>query len=399
MKKTRTRHLVYCLWLIALVTALGLNPQPANAETYQYTINSGSYEIKDAGDGRQEIMMEGFGQLLDPGKPKLPSRIFNIAIPPGVRVNSVDAVGMGLTELEGTYRIVPAPVVNALSASEEEIELNRLEYEAVVKKAFESDAPYPNQAGGLKNQGAYRKYNLVQVRYSPFYYQAKSGKLYLYPSLNVTVDYSYASDLQAESAKIMQEFIPEVEERAVKSIINYHDAQQWYPRAVDDAIATTGGFVIITTDDLEESVWPIKNWETCKGRDVHVETVEDINAAYSGADPAERIRNFLRAYLGTWNILKVMLVGDISDVPMRYTYPRGSDGNGNGTHWEEGDRVPTDYYYAELSWPDSTSWNSNRAGNDLTCMVTRATTTSSFPTRWMWAASHGATRRRWKISA
>jgi hypothetical protein len=319
----------------------------------------------DADEGYQEIKMEGFGQLLDPGKPKLPSKIFSISIPPGVSVNSVDAVGVGLTELEGTYRIVPAPMVSALSATEEEVEVNKFEYEAVVQAAFESDMPYPSQAGVLTQQGAYRKYNLVLVRYSPFYYQANSGKLFLYPTLNVTINYAYTSDSSAESIKLMEEYIPEAEERAAEFIINYEDAQQWYPAPVDAPVDTTGGFVIITTDNLEDSVWPIKNWEICKGRDVHVETVEDIDAAYTGADRAERIRNFLRTYLGPWGILKVMLIGDITDVPMRYTYPAGSDGNGNGTHWEEGDRVPTDYYYAELSLPDSTSWNSNTFGNDV----------------------------------
>ena len=156
------------------------------------------------------------------------------------------------------------------------------------------------------------------------------------------------------------EYLPEAESRAAGLIDNYKEAQTWYPLMVDDATATTGGFVIVTTNALEDAVWPIKNWETCKGRDVHVETVEDINTSSWGADLAEKIRNFLRANLAGWNILKVMLIGDITDVPMRYTYPNGPDGpDDDTTPWELEDRVPTDYYYAELTTSDYWSWNSN----------------------------------------
>ena len=359
MDKPNSSWRILYLLLLALIMASGVNTS-VFADTYQYTIDAGSYEIVDAGDGYQEIKMEGFGQLLEPGKPKLPSKIFSIAIPVGVKVDSAEVAGGELTELDGTYRIVPAPVVRPLSATEEEIELIGLKYEDIVQEAYASDTPYPIREGVFKQQGAYRKYNLVEVRYSPFYYKAKSKKLYIYPTLAVTVNYSYSSAISSESEKLMEDYVPEAEERAAEFIINYQDAQKWYPAPIDAPIATTGGFVLITTNALEDSVWPIKNWETCKGRDVHVETVEDIDVSYSGVDRAERMRNFLRTYLSSWNILKVMLVGDITDVPMRYTYPNGPDGpDKDTTPWELEDRVPTDYYYAELSSSDYYSWNSN----------------------------------------
>lgn len=354
---------MFSLFVPALIIALGVGLKSVHAETYEYTIEAGNYEIADAGNGFQEIKMEGFGWLLDPGKPKLPSKIFSISIPPGAAIESVEATGVGLMDLEGTYRIAPAPMVSALSATDREIEQTKAEYERIVQEAYASDAPYPTREGEFRQKGAYRKYNLAMVRFSPFYYEAKSGKLYLYSSLNVTIHYSYSSDVSAEFEGLLEDNIPEAEERAAEFILNYQDAQRWYPAPpapADDTPANTGGFVIVTTDALEEAVWPIRNWETCKGRVVHVETVEDIDATYSGVDRAERIRNFLRTYLSSWGILKVMLIGDITDVPMRYTYPNGPDGpDDDTTPWQLDDRVPTDYYYAELSLADNISWNSN----------------------------------------
>ncbi|MCK4722359.1 MAG: hypothetical protein KAT75_03590, partial [Dehalococcoidia bacterium] len=314
-----------------------------------------------------------------------------IAIPPGVRVDSVEVIGTGLPEPLGTYSIAPAPMVSPLSAPLEEIEEARGEYEKIVEEAYSSDQPYPAAVGEFVGQGMYRKYNLAQVRYSPFYYTAKSGELYLYPTMQVNITYSHSDAISAEAEMMMEDYVPEAEERAKEIIINYEDAQQWYPAPAeshtapyptpqvgsgysdsdaqqsyaapapaDGSIATTGGFVIITTDALEDSVWPIRNWETCKGRAVYVETVEDIAASYTGVDLADEIRQFLRANLSSWGIIKVLLVGDIADVPMRYTYPNGPDGpDDDTTPWELEDRVPTDYYYAELSLMDGVSWNSN----------------------------------------
>ena len=53
-----------CLLFLALIIALGLAVSSTHAGTYQYTIEAGTYEIVDAGEGYQEINMEGFGQLL-----------------------------------------------------------------------------------------------------------------------------------------------------------------------------------------------------------------------------------------------------------------------------------------------------------------------------------------------
>jgi hypothetical protein len=351
--------------LMAFFVIFLLSLQVAYAETYNYTIEAGNYKIEDVGEGYQLINMEGFGYLLDPGKPKLPSQIFSIALPPGATIDSVETRGLEPITLEGTYNIQPAPMVSLLSAGENQLEEDRSAYAEVLQSAYASKEPYPDVPGIFKQQGAYRKYILALVRYSPFSYIPDSGQLTFYPGLEVTVSYSYSRLAEPQVEGLLQEFLPEAEERAAGFIVNYSEAQPWYPADTQRVRATTGGFVIITTNALEDAVWPIRNWETCKGRDVHVATVEDIDAAFSGVDRAERIRNYLRTYLGTWSIAKVMLIGDITDVPMRYTYPAGSDGpDDDTTSWEIEDRVPTDYYYAELSLPDSTSWNSNTSGID-----------------------------------
>ena len=107
MEKRLNVFTISCLFLMALVFVLGVSSTSSYADTYQYTIEAGSYEIVDAGDGYQQINMEGFGQLFDPGKPRLPSKIFTIAIPPGASVASVTVEETDVQRLPGVYNILP----------------------------------------------------------------------------------------------------------------------------------------------------------------------------------------------------------------------------------------------------------------------------------------------------
>jgi hypothetical protein len=76
-----------------------------------------------------------------------------------------------------------------------------------------------------------------------------------------------------------------------------------------------------------------------------------IEANYNGYDLAEKIRNFLRDKYPQeeWGIEDVLLVGDYDDVPMRRTWQDLGYG-----------KPETDFYYAELSLPDSESWDANK---------------------------------------
>jgi len=363
MTKTTNVLRIPCLLVLAFMTFLGLATSSVHADTYQYTIEAGSYEMVDAGDGYQEIRMEGFGQLLDPGKPKLPSRIFVVAIPPGARADSVEVVGNGLTELPGTYNITPAPMVSALDATESELEEIRATYDQTVEEAYASDEDYPITEGEFKNQGGYRKYNLVQVRFSPFQYRAKSGRLFSYSSATVTVNYSTASavsseeGVDAQGAGLIQDWLPEVEKQASEILENYDEAQGWYPAPAEGEIDSAIGlyeFVIITTEALVDAVQPLVDWEKSKGRTVYVATTTEIQTLYPTSDLQRAMRYWLRyRYPSTeWGITDVCLVGDLSHVPMRYCSPGGA---GTST-------VPTDLYYAELTDTDSLSWDDDWDG-------------------------------------
>jgi len=111
-------------------------------------------------------------------------------------------------------------------------------------------------------------------------------------------------------------------------------------------------YVIITTDDLKDSLSAFKNWKEDCGYSVITRTVSWIYGQYDGNDEPERIRNFLVDEYDEWNITYVLIVGDIDSVPMRYCYP--DPALHNNDEW----RIPTDYYYADLTG----EWDTDKDG-------------------------------------
>ena len=102
-----------CMLMIcgALVSAnnVAKNKQGFNIEDGAITVNIpvGGYKINDAKQWH-EVTVEGYGRLLLPGKPNLPSKIFSVAIPPGAAVRDVTFETNKGIVIPGVYRIVPS---------------------------------------------------------------------------------------------------------------------------------------------------------------------------------------------------------------------------------------------------------------------------------------------------
>ena len=97
--RTGLRVSIVILLVMAATTGTGTPPifgelaragggEPEDTLTTSVTIPVGAYRIttKEQGD---EIAVDGFGRLLVPGAPALPSKIFALAIPPGAEVVDV----------------------------------------------------------------------------------------------------------------------------------------------------------------------------------------------------------------------------------------------------------------------------------------------------------------------
>ncbi len=338
----------YAIAVLCFITWLMLHGVVLSAdEEVSVTIPIGMYELKATAQGH-EIFIENFGRLFVPGKPDLPSKIFAIAIPPGAEVAEVTfTTGEGVV-LPGSYEVPPVGLPRVIGQEDPLLyERDREMYEENLSSVYGSDEPYPTSVAEFVRTAGFRKYNLVDVRVTPFTYRPLSGQLTYYPQVTVHVSYAFPEGFSSED--IVIDNLPRTERTAEEIILNYHQVQSWYP------IGTNTGkglhdLVIITLDELVSSVTPLVNWEGSKGRTVEVVTTSWVNSNYTGYDLAEKIRNFLREKYPSleWGIEDVLLVGHYDDVPMRRCWQDLGYG-----------KPETDLYYAELSKPDNQSWDAD----------------------------------------
>jgi hypothetical protein len=147
---------------------------------------------------------------------------------------------------------------------------------------------------------------------------------------------------------------------SIKNNIN----RNFSPRVLNN-YNTTYDYVIITDEDLVNSIQSstFLEWKEFLGYKIKIIVTSDsLIQDQSGDDLPAKIRNFLRVYYQDWGIFYVLIVGDHETIPMRYCYPDPNNHNFDIYSWSNGGEVPTDYYYADLSYSDSESWDSDGDG-------------------------------------
>ncbi len=344
--ETKFRMLLFSVSITLLVI---FTAGPSHAARLQVELPGNDYDIT-VRNGNHKLTMEEYGLYPLPGAPALPSRIYAIALPPGARYESLTILSGEQTVIEGDFEIGPRELSRFIG-KEDSIEYGGSveEYRSMKESVYGSSAYFPASIGEFVRTARFRKYNLVDVRITPIQYNPQTKKLLHHSALTVEIYYSMSEVL--DDSAVMIDNQPRMEKRARELILNYEQAQEWYP----DTPSGRGlhDYVIITTSSYVSAVSSLVNWETIKGRNVEVVTISWINSNYSGVDTAQKMRNFLRdKYPGSeWGIEDVFLVGHHSDVPMREV-------------WQDlGYGEPlTDFYFAELSYPDNQSWDEDGDG-------------------------------------
>ena len=333
-----------------VVLFLMLMPVVAFGDVISFEVQPGLVHLDSRG-GADVLNLDGFGTVNVPGSPQIPSRLYAIAVPPGATITGVSAVTGDVKVISRSAVISPAPVRRVIGeetglfkAAEQKL------FSENYQRIYARDAFYPAQIVEFVRPAMFRKYQLVDVRVFPVQFNPVSGELVAYSSIRIDVSYTPDPD-----AAPMLENLPRMEARAREIIANYNEIQSFYPTT---GAPTRGLYdlVIITNNALTATLNTLVDWESLKGRNVNVVTTEWIDANYTGTDLAAKMREFLREKYpaSQWGIEDVLLAGNHSSVPMRVAWQDLGYG-----------RPRTDFYFAELSQPDSQSWDSNNNGRYL----------------------------------
>ena len=286
------------------------------------------------------------------GAPNVPSRAVTIALPPGAIVQMVNFRGarqeIGKAFIAAAQPPLPFLYDDALIDLQKRFQNARDVY-------YGSENSYPKTYGTVIAKGGLRKYTLLTVACHHFAYKTVSGILCCAPSIVVEIHYTMPHH-SSERAQYWQGFKDDVtfDDIAQELIYNWNDAQVWYHT---DSPNRANGYYIIIPSAIQNAVDALVTHRQNQGYDVHVVTKEYIEANVAGTDIQQKFRNYLRT-----NIVDIdyaLLVGFASDMPWRNLVPFNNDPN---SPWNNPDYspIPGDIYLAELTDPDSISWNSDR---------------------------------------
>lgn len=332
------------------------------------TIEAGSFEVVDTPRG-QRLEMEAYGDLLVTGGPLLPMKRLLIALPPGARATSVEVQRAETTKLPGTYDIAPSLPILLLPDMpnwEEAMQDLGREWDAEKAAVYASDLAFPRESVWLGGRGTLRKYSYASVAFCPFTYHPQTGRLLYHREIQLVIKCELPPRAGTEAQLLSQLMLDRVaDERAKRLFENAGQLADLYPppeRRADEA----HDYVIITTSSLEAAVTAsgFPAWKTSRGFNLRtVLTTDPEITSQPGVDLPARIRNFLRSYYAIWGIEYVLMVGDYATVPMRICYP---DPDFHVYNPSDPGLVapgtPTDHYYADLSYPDDVSWDSDGDG-------------------------------------
>ena len=117
---------------------------------------------------------------------------------------------------------------------------------------------------------------------------------------------------------------------------------------------TMPGYLIITAEEYETTIWHMAHWRLQCGYDYTIQTVEWIDENIAGDDLQEKIRNYIIQMVNEQGISYVTLAGDADVIPVRYFFAFDC---AYGIYDDENE-IPADMYYSCLDG----DWDANENG-------------------------------------
>ncbi|MGD8628696.1 MAG: C25 family cysteine peptidase, partial [bacterium] len=314
--------------------------------TVEIMSNLDDFSFRSEG-GYDYVEAEGAALLPEGGIPALPRVPYHVAIPAGMRLDSIVATpGPGIL-LEGRFNIVPTQPPAILSGG-------AAAWTAGRPDIYMSDDAFPANVLGGVHEGFMGDTKILSFHVSPFSFNPASGSLRFFEIIDVRVVLAPASSARPfrRGGPRRERFVRMVEDMVAN------------PEKVPE-YSVTGGpchllgagmleeadfeYVVVTPDSLASTFQPLVDWKSQKGVTATCVTLEWILANYTGDNTQDIVRNFLKDAYQTWGTVWVLLGADTGILPSRQVFAMDAEMGANGN------RIRSDLYFADL---DGT-WNDN----------------------------------------
>ncbi|MBI1797228.1 MAG: VCBS repeat-containing protein [Candidatus Eisenbacteria bacterium] len=287
------------------------------------------------------VAMKGASREFTPGKPDLPVVGENIEIPAGMRVTGVEVRSI-VTDLLSASARIPAAIKPKPGL--EPIERTAPDPAWYGRAGF----PEVSSTARVTTQGWMRGRHMVGLEINPVRWDATSGRLERVSSVDVRLTMEPAVD---KDMAPRERIVPEFETDGFHAVANpmlagHHTPQPFMATQLPSVDGSPVAYVIITTDALVSEFQRLADWKTQSGVPCVVRTLSFIHQQYpSGADDADRMRQFIRDAYSRWGTKWVLLGGDTQIIPFRFIH----------TTFYGSEDIPCDLYFSSVDG----NWNAD----------------------------------------
>lgn len=358
VKSARAYYVLEILLAILIAAVAGSTAKGASIEQ---TFNFSKSQLQfNTVDGYDLVRLKDAGYLTDFGKPQMPVRELRVALPAGMRAETIEIVSETHVDVDGSFNILPSQkplTVNDYDSPSDFIPADQAVYK--------SKALYPAEVATLTGQTDLAGQAIALVSVTPLQYSPAERKLTLTTSITIRIsgpdDYVCGDYLSPAASEKTTRNVKSMLEAMV---VNSQDVQLVQNRAfAKSAALPTGGpfdHLIITSADLADDYADIAFWHNRKGVRDTVITTDYIYANYTGADNPEKIRNFVIDAYNTWGTSYILMGGENGNVPFKYkSYVSES--------------IPSDEYYGDFDDDWSVETNVGRVTASNATEVARFT--------------------------
>lgn len=297
--------------------------------------------------GYDHIEASGATVLPEGGIPALPRVPCQVAIPAGMRVESIVASPGSATILEGRFNVVPTQPPAVLSGGPVAWTSGRAEI-------YSGDEDFPADLLGGVHEGFMGDSRILSFNVSPFRWNPASGNLRFFETIEIRVRL-----VPVDASRMLRRGGPHRDrfDRMVERVVANPDMVAEYSVRGNSRHLLGSGmleeadyeYVIVTLDSLASAFQPLVDWKNRKGVTARCVTLEWIEANYTGDNTQEAVRNFLMDAYQSWGAVWVLLGADTGLLPSRQVFAMDAEMGPNGN------RIRSDLYFADL---DGT-WNDN----------------------------------------
>jgi len=265
------------------------------------------------------------------GKPALPVKNIFLALPDNAEVIGVEVISTEKEELRENFYIFPAqPSIPRSQTPDPNSFVQPL------PSLYSSSSPFPETPIRYLKTGSLGGKRIAVLQVHPLKYIPAQRTLIFYKNVQFKLKYILKDEAVSPPNRTQRAEI--VYQNMVKRIVE--NPQQVSSSYIGQGL--NGGaleYLIITNESLASSFQELLDWKVKKGLPAAIRTKEWIVSNYSGWDPAERIRNYIKVAYQDSGCVWVLLGGDTDVIPCRYAYIELQ------TVTED---IPADLYYSDL---------------------------------------------------